>query len=253
MTKFKEWCVESGIPVPNHELRLITAEPASYGHAVNVVADIIPNYYAAPKRIADILKKFGKTAAAAFVEQKMPTTTAIKSGDLGEILCLAYVIESSPYKYGIKRLRWKDHRNMSMRGEDILAFSLDPKGQNLKVLKGEVKSRATMTTKVIEEARASLSSNQGLPSPHATSFLADRLYEAGEQALCDALDTALLKVGLDASQVTHMLFTFSGNDPSALLKKNLNGYAGTVPQVYVALHVSQHQVFIKDVFDAVDK
>ena len=54
-------------------------------------------------------------------------------------------IFSPPFNLGIKRLRWKDHRNMSMRGEDVLAFNLDPKGGRLKILKAEVKSVASCT------------------------------------------------------------------------------------------------------------
>lgn len=253
MTKFKEWCDETETAISSHALRLLVADPAKQPHAVQVIANVIPEFYAAPSRVAGILKKLGKPAAAKFIEEKLPTLLSTKSGDLGEILCNAYVIETTMFKRGIKRLRWKDHRNMSMRGEDVLAFSLDPKAGSLNILKAEVKSRVSMPTAVIEEARAALSSNKELPSPHAISFVADRLDKAGDAELRDALDTAQLKDGIRASQVTHMLFTFSGSDPSNLLKKNLSAYTGTVSQQYVALQVKSHQAFIKAVFDAVGK
>lgn len=253
MSYFKEWCDETETSVSTNKLHLLAADPAKQPHAVKVVAGSIPEYYAAPSRIADILNRLGKPAAANFVEGKLPTLPSIKSGDLGEILCNAYVTEATNFKLGIKRLRWKDHRNMSMRGEDVLAFSLGPKAGALKILKAEVKSRVAMTTGVIEEAREALSSYKELPSPHAISFVADRLYQAGDTALSDALDKALLIDGLKVAQVTHMLFTFSGSNPSNLLKTNLSAYTGVVPQKYVALQVKAHQAFIKDVFDAVVK
>lgn len=253
MTKFKEWCDETETAVSTHELHLLVADPAKQTHAVKVIANAVPEYYAAPSRIAGILNKLGKPEAAKFVEEKLPTLPSLKSGELGEILCNAYVIEETTFNLGIKRLRWKDHRNMSMRGEDVLAFCLDPKTEYLKILKAEVKSRASMPTAVIEEARAALSSNKDLPSPHAISFVADRLDEAGDAKLRDALDTAQLKVGIKVSQVTHMLFTFSESNPSNLLKTNLSAYTGAVPQQYVALQVESHQAFIKSVFDAVGK
>lgn len=253
MTKFKEWCDDTETTISTHTLNLLAADPAKQLHAVQVIANAIPEYYAAPSRIAGILKKLGKPEVAKFIEEKLPTLPSIKSGDLGEILCNAYVIEATTFKLGIKRLRWKDHRNMSMRGEDVLAFSMGPKAGSLKILKAEVKSRASMSTAVIEEARAALSSNKELPSPHAIAFVADRLDEAGNAALRDALDKAQLQDGLQAAQVTHMLFTFSGSNPSNLLKKNLSAYAGSVPQQYVALQVKLHQDFIKAVFDAVNK
>lgn len=253
MIEFAKWCVETEEPVPKHKLRRLAVDASKQAGAIGAVAKAVPSYYAHPKRIADLLKKLGKPAAAAYVEQKLPTQASIRSGDLGEILCNAYVHEVTPFNLGIKRLRWKDHRNMSMRGEDVLAFSLNPEGGALKILKAEVKSRAGMRTAVIDEARAALSANNGLPSPHALAFVADRSNEAGDTALGDALDRAQLRDGIRPSQVSHMLFTFSGNDPLKLLKTNLQAYAGPVPQHYVGLRVEGHQDFIKAVFAAVGK
>lgn len=253
MIEFAKWCVETEEAVPKHKLRRLTVDVAQQAQAVHAVAKAIPDYYTDPQRTADLLKKLGKPAAAAYVQQKLPTQASIRSGDLGEILCNAYLHEATPFNLGIKRLRWKDHRNMSMRGEDVLAFNLDSKGGGLKILKAEVKSRAGMRTAVIDEARATLSANNGLPSPHAIAFVADRSNEAGDIVLGDALDKAQLKDGIRTSQVSHMLFTFSGNDPLKFLKTNLQAYAGPVPQHYVGLRVDGHQDFIKAVFAAVGK
>jgi len=251
MIKFLEWCDEIEEAVSTHKLRRLSADPAKHAQVVDTLADAVPGYYADPSRIAQLLKKLGKDAAANFVEQKLPTAATIRSGDLGEILCTAYVHEATPFNLGIKRLRWKDHRNMSMRGEDVLAFRLCGKSGSLKILKAEVKSAAVMSSTIIVKAREALSANSGLPSPHAISFVADRLNQSGDTALGDALDKAQLKDGIKPGQVSHMLFTFSGNDPSKPLKKDLQAYAGSVPQHYVALCVTTHQTFIKAVFESV--
>ena len=251
MTKFADWCVATRIPVSTHSVSLLVADPAKQPLAVDLVAHAVPGYYVTPQRVVELLQKLGSSAAAKFVKEKLPTAKKIRSGDLAEILCTAYVVEETSYKRGINRLRWKDHRNMSMRGEDVLAFNLG--SGVLKILKGEVKSRAAMTAAVITEAREALSGYQELPSPHAISFVADRLNEIGDKALRDAIDKAQLMDGLKANQVTHMLFTFSGSNPSNLLKTNLLAYTGTVPQQYVGLQVKKHQAFIKDVFESVGK
>jgi hypothetical protein len=253
MINLLDWCDEVEEAVSTHNLRRLSANPAKLPQAVSALAKAVPEYYAEPDRIANLFRKLGKNAAAKYVAEKLPTKKSIRSGDLGEILCTAYVHKATPFKMGIKRLRWKDHRNMSMRGEDVLAFSLSGKGNLLKILKAEVKSRASMSSAVIEEARLALSANNGLPSPHAISFVADRLIESGVTVLGDALDEALLKNGIKPSQVSHMLFTFSGSDPLKLLKTNLLAYVGSVPQHYVALRVTTHQSFIKAVFEEVTK
>lgn len=251
MTKFAEWCSESEIQIASHKLLVLIAKSAKQSHAIKLIAKAVPNYYAAPDRIAGLLIRLGRPAVAKYVTEKLPTSLSIRSGDLGEILCTAYVGEATSFNLGIKRLRWKDHRNMSMRGDDVLAFSIGPKGKQLKVLKAEVKSRATLQTSVVKAARKALSDYGELPSAHAISFVADRLDETGDKPLRDALDDVQLKHGFKTSQVTHMLFTFSGNDPSNMLNINLSSYAGVVPQHYVGLQVNNHQAFIESVFDAV--
>ena len=253
MTSFSEWCAENQSKVSKNTVIVLSADPSKLEHAKQFVAAAVPSFYTNPDRVAKLLQKLGKPAAAKYVADKLPLGPSLRSGELGEILCNAYVLEVTPFKRGIRRLRRKDHREMSMRGEDVLAFTFDVKGR-LKILKAEVKSANAMTSTIIGNARKSLSAFAELPSPHALSFVADVLHETGEDdALADAIDKATLEESLTTTQMTHMLFTFSGNDPSSMLNKNLTKYAGTVKQKYVGLHVKTHQVFIKDVFELVRK
>jgi hypothetical protein len=67
--------------------------------------------------------RLGKTAAAALIQGKLPTTKQIRFGDLGEIYATEWIdAHSGSYRAPIKRLRWKDHRNMAMRGDDVIAM-----------------------------------------------------------------------------------------------------------------------------------
>lgn len=250
MTRFQEWCEARTVDQTPHRVELLTAVADKRGQAAGLVGKAVPAYYANPARVAALLDKLGESEAAEFVRQKLPTSKTIRSGDLAEILCTAYVHEVTPFKRGIKRLRWKDHRNMSMRGEDVLAFEFNPQGGSIRILKAEVKSRAAMTAAVIGEAQDALSANNGLPSHHAMAFVAERLHETGESDLADALDALLLKRGMRAGQVTHLLFSFSGNSAENMLKTSLGNYGGSIPQTYIGLRVDKHQAFIADVFKA---
>jgi len=249
MSDFKKWCTETETRVSTHVLHHLVADPERLPNAVKIVANAIPDYYAFPSRISELMATLGKPAVAKFIAGKFPTMSTAKSGDLGEILCTAYVTETTHFKRGIKKFRWKDHRDMSMRGEDLLAFSFGADGTDLKILKAEVKSRVSISTAVIKEARASLDDYQQLPSPHAITFVADRAGESGDLELRAAIDKAQLVDGIKLSQMTHMLFTFSGNNPSPFLQVNLSAYDGNVPQHYVGLQVKSHQTFISDVFE----
>lgn len=251
MAQFAKWCVATKESVNGHEMTVLDAEPKKVNAAVKALANLIPSQYASGARVAHLMKTLGKTAVAEFIEEKLPTTKPIRSGDLGEILGTSYLGEFTAFKHGVQRLRWKDHRNMSMRGEDVLAFGVDAATGDVLVLKGEAKSRVSLTGTTVTAARKALSANKGRPSAHAISFLADRCFEQGETHLTDLLDTAQLKTRIKASQVTHLMFTFSGNDPAAHLRRDLQSYTGSIEQISVGLRVVDHQKFIKSVFDMV--
>jgi hypothetical protein len=137
---------------------------------------------------------------------------------------------------------------MSMRGDDLIAVQIPGDGSPVKFMKGETKSRAALSTAVLDEARAALDNDKGLPSPHALSFVADRLHELDEDDIADAIDKAQLEDGIQPAQVSHLLFVFSGSNPKNLMRTHLAAYAGTMGQLYVGLRVSTHQAFIKDVY-----
>jgi hypothetical protein len=195
-----------------------------------------------------LLEKLGKPASAKFIRDMLPAGKKIRSGDLGEILATEYVSESTVCSVPIRRLRWKDHREMSMRGDDVIAVRVPEKGGPLEFMKGKTKSRAALPTAVLTEARQSLDRDAGLPSPHALTFVATRLREIGEVELADAIDEAQFKDGILQTQVCHFLFVFCGNNPEALMRANLAGYNGGINQLYVGLRVGTHQAFIKDVY-----
>lgn len=252
MTDFAKWCATSSDCVNGHEINILVGDPKKTASAVKILAKTVPSYYAAPKRVADLLKKHGREGVAKYITEKLPTAKAIRSGDLGEILGIAYLKEFTPFTYSVKRLRWKDHRNMSMRGEDVLAFGLGKGKDELLVLKGEVKSRGALSGGVVDTARKALCANSGRPSAHAMSFLADRFFEQGDNEMADKLDSIQLKTRIKKSNITHLMFTFSGNDPTSVLRKSLMKYDDDIRQIYVGLRVAKHQEFIKSVFETVD-
>lgn len=252
MVQFNDWCFWVDQPVGNHFCRVMTGQAASLPTGVQSTAAIVPGHYASEEQVARALARLGKPAAAALIESKLPTTKAIRSGDLGEIYATEWIdAHSGGYCAPIKRLRWKDHRNMAMRGDDVIGILQDPQSQRLSFLKTEAKSRAVLTTQVLTDARAGLDKDGGLPSAHALSFISARLLELGNLPLADAIDDALLKHGIPAQSVRHLLFTFSGNAPEALLIASLQAYPGPFNQWGIGLHVEGHAAFIGAVYDQV--
>lgn len=252
MPQFNDWCISVDEQVGNHFRRAMTGEAEKLPTGIQATAAIVPSHYASEEQVARALARLGKPAAAALIERKLPTTKAIRSGDLGEIYATEWIdAHSGGYRAPIKRLRWKDHRNMAMRGDDVIGILQNGQTQRLLFLKTEAKSRATLTAQVLAEARVALDKDGGLPSAHALSFISARLLELGNLPLADAIDDALLKHGIPLQNVRHLLFTFSGNAPDALLTASLQAYLGPITQWGIGLRVEGHAAFIGAIYDRV--
>jgi hypothetical protein len=251
VVQFNDWCDSADTPVGTHCVRVMTARPADANFAVQLSAEAVPSHYAAEERIARALTRLGKPGAAELITGLLPQTPQIRSGDLGEIYATEWIDAHSGYRAPIKRLRWKDHRNMAMRGDDVIGMLLDPATQRLRFLKTEAKSRIVLHAQTLNEARAGLDKDGGRPSAHALSFISARLLELGNLPLVDAIDDALLHHGIPLGSVQHLLFTLSGNSPEALLTQALQAYPGQISQWGVGLHVDGHAAFIGAVYDRV--
>jgi hypothetical protein len=141
MALFDQWCEYADVPLGNHHIRLMTGRQAHAAVGVQATAAVVPTHYAAEERIAHALQRLGKPAAAQLIIDSLPQTAQIRSGDLGEIYATEWINgHSGGYRAPIKRLRWKDHRNMAMRGDDVIGMAIDPATQRLRFPRVELLS-----------------------------------------------------------------------------------------------------------------
>lgn len=249
MVGIQSWASPTSETVGVHEILHLTATDSTAQEGIVWAARVVPRHYASTERIRSILVNLGKPAAAEFLENKLPTGSRTRSGDLGEILGAQYAARELGYRT-ITRLRWKDHREMAMRGDDLLGFRLTTAG-GVEFLKGEAKSRARLGATTVAEADEALRRDNGRPSPHALEFVADRLHERGEDELATKIDHALLVTRIRQQEVLHFLFTFTGTNPSTVLRDSIEAYRGRIRRVAVGLQVPAHQAFIAAVYEKV--
>lgn len=215
--------------------------------AIDQLVSVVPSHLAS--NYATILARLGKPKAAAYLAEKLPTSKSIMSGDLGEIIATEYVNSQLEFEAPINRLCWKDHRNMSMRGDDAIGvYFPEQDGEDIAFLKVEAKSRQKLSQSVVDTAREALDTHDGRPSPHSLGFVADRLYEIGEEEKADQILEFQSGLDLDDDQVEHMLFTYSSNDPEDYLKIDQASYDGDIYQNTVAVYSSSHTAIIGEVF-----
>ena len=231
-------------------LRILELIPQEFGNLVSALVDVLPNYYVDPESIAGMLARLGKNAAAEKLRTKIPEVKKIRSGDIGEVLATDFIEESTNYSVPIRKLRWRDHRNMPMRGDDVIGVLVNHEEQTIKFLKAEAKSYKALGRKVLNEAREELDLDNGLPAPHALGFVAERLREIGNQTLADLIEKVQLVDGIETNQVEHLLFTFTAS-PATLQKEAFETYDGNIKQISVGFRVKDHQELIANVYQGV--
>ncbi|HIF9335314.1 TPA: Hachiman antiphage defense system protein HamA [Photobacterium damselae] len=230
---------------------ILTLEENEFDNLKNVLIDVLPDYYVDPLSISRTLVRLGKTAAAQKLLTKIPEVRKIRSGDIGEVLASDYIEESTDFTVPIRKLRWRDHRNMAMRGDDVIGIFVDQQQQAIKFLKAEAKANKALSRKVLQEARAELDLDDGFPAPHALEFVSERLRETGNQALSDLIEKVQLVDGIRANQVEHLLFTFTASNPATLQKESFDNYDGNIKQTSVGFRVTEHQELIAGVYQGV--
>ena len=124
-----------------------------------------------------------------------------------------------------------------------------PAGQSpIQFLKTEAKSRKRLSTSTVQDARATLNTNFGLPSPHALTYISARLQDTNDHLTGDLIVRAQLADRIRATQVQHLLFALTGSNPRTLLETDLKQYQGRIPQTSVGLHVPNHGALIDSVY-----
>ena len=79
------------------------------------LAETIRAHYHRLDLIAEDVDRLGYKVAAKILTEAMPQTSKGRSGDLGEILATELVEEEIGLRVPVRRLRYKDGRNMAMR------------------------------------------------------------------------------------------------------------------------------------------
>ena len=251
MTKLSDWAPPTSEAILNHTLTILRPTDDKIEEGTNWAANIVPKHYISINEIIDVLNSCGKTVAAETVKAKLPETKKARSGDLGEIFGTEYARQELKYVL-VNRSIWKDHRELAMRGDDIIGAMMSPNG-SISFLKGEAKSRARLSKSALIEAERKLYDDKGLPSPHSLSWTASRLSEQNEKTLSRAIRNMMQKTGIRPSDVTHLLFVFCGNNPHNLLTEHTNDCQSKFKRIVVGLHIAQHHKFISNVFNEVNQ
>jgi len=243
---FDLWLSIKVAKLGKHVLFIFSERHREWGKVIDELRDVVYSHYVAPEITAKRLAELGAPKTAKLIREHLPTTKNARSGDLGEVLAAEFAERKLGFSVPVRRLRWKDGRNMALRGDDIVAIARDPGGR-LRFLKGESKSRARLTSTVVNEAAGVLDRNRGRPTSHSVLFAADHLRDLGEDNLAKDLEEAVLG-SFHACPVEHLLFTVSGNNPNATLSNHLSKCTNPRRRHVVGVYILNHGKFIERLF-----
>lgn len=242
------WCDFKAKDISNRRrLHLLAERDGARPKSHSRIVETVLSHYEDPRYLADRIKRLGFNKAAKVLEGFLPQTKKARSGHVGEILATEVVPAILPaFDIPIKRLRWLDGRESALRGEDLIGIAREQK--RICFLKGESKSRATLSPGVVAEARKALKANEGRPSQHAMAFVMHRLLEMGQKDLALIFEDHLLLKSIANEDLVHLIFGLSGNDAKAAFQADLEAYSGKIEQHSVNFRIEDHQDFISSMY-----
>lgn len=257
MALYKQWCIATKEKNGRKQYLTFVERDGGREEVHDALVETVRSHYERLERIAEDVTRLGYAAAAEILRAQLPQTPKARSGDLGEILATELVEEEIGLRVPVRRLRYKDGRNMALRGDDFIGAGYGPGDENeLWLLKGEAKSNKALGKPTIAKARQVLNRDSGRCTPDSLLFVANRLLESGNEDDVNLGRAIRDEVGLKAlrpGRIDHMLFTMSGNAPPSALKEDLDAASTNRDQYAVNLRIEDHQAFIKGVFEEAEK
>jgi Cap4 SAVED domain len=250
MDLFDEWCSIASEEDRRKRLLKLAEKSGGRPKIEGRLVQTVRAHYDSLDQIANDVADLGYGAAATILRERLPRTTRARSGELAEILATEFTEARLNFNVPVRRLRYKDGREMALRGDDFIGVGYD-EDDAIWLLKGESKSRKTLGKSTVAEAREALNRENGRCTPSSLLFVADRLLEGDDEEV--ELGRAIRKeVGtktLPPKRIDHVIFTLSGNDAIAALKEDLQAAATGRNQTSVNILIGDHQEFIASVYE----
>lgn len=248
---FDEWCeIDESEPDDRKTLVLLNERDGGRAAVKDELVERVRSHYDDLERIAEDVERLGFPGAATILRERMPRRPRARSAELGEILATEFIEFQTDFRIPVRRLRYKDGREMALRGDDYLGLRVDEEDR-LAFLKGEAKSGRRVTRPIIADARERLSEDDGRPTPISLLFVADRLLEGNEEEeeLGRRLRDEVARRSVPARRIMHGIFALSGNAPEEALEEDLDAADAAHGHISMSLHIEDHQAFVAEIYE----
>jgi len=239
---FRTWLREES-PSPSPPIRLFRERDGVRALILKPLLELLADHYVGEATVA---KAGGYTKAAALIQYSLPTSKQTRSGDFGEMVATEFIDAETAFRVPIRKLRWKDDRQMAMRGNDVIAIAASTKP--VRVLKCESKSAKSISNTAVSDAAQQLDAHDGRPNPSTLGFITKRLYEEDRDGEAKVFQD-LMCDGVSPKNIIHAIFALSGDDPCDKLAKAPGPAHPEIKRGVAAVVIDDHSEFIEALFD----
>lgn len=113
--------------------------------------------------------------------KRFPTNPSTQKGNIAEVVLAEYIAAANEVSLPVYRLRYNPNVEQSMKGDDVLAFDLD--SDPVRIIVGESKFRTISSKKAVTDIIEGLARSHKGGIPASLQFVADRLFETGNEDL----------------------------------------------------------------------
>jgi hypothetical protein len=252
MALYDDWCHQDGHAAGPKRYLTLTEKDGGREAVIDRLSETVRSHYERLDRIADDIDQLGYSGAAAILRELLPTQAKMRAGDLGEVLASELAEEMLKFEVPVRRMRFKDGREVPMRGDDFIGVNFCADYGGLWLLKGESKSRRMLGKTTITRAREALNRDDGRCTPISLLFVASRLMDSDDQEKANLgrlIRNEVGKKALARNRIDHALFTLSGNGPIDALAADYQATEAGRGHVVVNLHIEDYDDFIADIYE----
>ena len=126
---FDDWCEIRERERGRKQLCGLRERPDGRRAVRNEFIDRVRSHYDKLERIADDVERLGFPGASAILKERMPRSPRARSAEIGEIIATEFIEHHTGFRVPVRRLRYKDGREMALRGDDFLGVDEDSRAR----------------------------------------------------------------------------------------------------------------------------
>ena len=195
----------------------------------------IHDHHIHPKRI-DLIKKLGFVNSAEYICNLLPTNDSTRKGNLGEVIACEHLCQRYGFSLPIFKLRYMDHPEMPMRGEDIIALEFNGQGNIQKICIGEAKTISTYRSRTVTSAHSRLLT-ACINYPRSLPLISSILCDMQEYHLASQIESLIANPFQDTITRENWIFLITENNPKDAFKpvEDLNEVVDELKVVHLRL------------------